>query len=662
MTAPDPLLRLTPEALAQLTNLGLVKRAQREVEAGAPAQLGRGEDGVLRAVFADGVVTEFAPGQGVADARCTCGAALCRHRLIVVLAWQRRAGSAEAAPALASPGAVSEEALKAWAGATAWAQAERLRGAGLLVDVRRASPADPVPTALLPHAAVRFHGGDDPGAAQSDATPADHRACVVLAAWAFRLADAQDAAAPQLRVQLGARAVAADGLGEALKPLIAALLRHGLADGGARHAPPLTQALEAAGRVGATWVQLALQALEQWLAAFDARSARFHLLDGLPLLAELGARLRAARGGGELAAQHALGIGEKLETPLARVRLRALGLRIEADGEQRSARVALHDPDTSARIAWTCRWDNAGQSAAAAVTRNQQARVSNSGRLVELAQGQLVTVSAHRRADGELRLGAGHGGRTSLLGQSADWSELPPALVVTRLAAWREARAHLPPALLRPRHALADHVVFAPTAISEVGFDPATQSVHALLVDADDEALLLTRPWERAAPGALDALARALTAANPSRHVSGTLRDTGGLPELDPWALSDGASLVIPDLALPDGAVRDLPIGAVPAAQDPLAQVLDRAGDWLASRLLSGPGAAGWSARGRELATQLRRVGWEDLADATLALALAIEDPARGEASALADAAIDLLLHLQLTREALAGSLGQAVN
>lgn len=651
----DPLLRLTVEALTQLTNVGLVKRAQREVEAGTLPTLTRAEDGSLQAEFSDGVRTVFALGAGVADARCSCGAALCRHRLIVVLAWQRQeADSAPAPEPLHSPGAIDDDGLKAWTGPTAWAQAERLRGAGLLVDVRRASPSDPVPTALLPQATVRFHGGDDPGAAQSDAAVSDHRACVVIGVWAFRAADSESPDAPQARVQLGARAVATAGIEAPMVRLVAGLIQFGLADGGARHAPALTDALDTAKRLGATWLQLALQDLELWLAAFDTRSARFHVADGLALLAELGARTRAARGSGELAAQHALGVGERLETPLARVRLRALGLRIQADGEQRVARVALHDPDTSARIAWSCRWDNLGASGAACVQRSAGARVSNSGRLAELATGQLVTVSAHRRADGELRLGTGHGGRTSLLAQSADWSELPSALVVTRLADWRAARAHLPPALLRPRHALAEHLVFAPTAIDEVGFDPATQSVHALLTDANDECVLLTRAWESAAPGALDALARALTAAAPVRHVAGVLRETGNLPELDPWALSDGTQLSIPDLALPDGAVRNLPIGAVPAVGDPLTQALARAEDWLARRLLSGPGAAAWRVRGRELATQLQRVGWSDLADAVQALGEAVDEPTRRDDAALAEPAIDLLVRLRLAREVLA--------
>ncbi len=262
----DPLLRLTLEALTQLTNVGLVKRAQREVEAGPLPTLARADDGSLQAEFADGVRTLFAPGAGIADARCSCGAALCRHRLIVVLAWQLQAGeSASAAVAQRSPGAIDDAALEAWAGPTAWSQAQRMRGAGLLVDVRRASTTDPVPTALLPQATVRFHGGDDPGAAQSDAAVSDHRACVVIGVWAFRAADGEAPDAPQARVQLGSRAVAAAGMAAPLAQLIASLIQHGLADGGARHAPALTDALDAARRLGATWLELALQQLELWL-------------------------------------------------------------------------------------------------------------------------------------------------------------------------------------------------------------------------------------------------------------------------------------------------------------------------------------------------------------------------------------------------------------
>ena len=76
MTQPDALLRLTLEALTQLTNVGLGQRAQREVEAGTLPTITRADDGSLQAEFSDGVRTVFAPGAGIADARCSCGAAL----------------------------------------------------------------------------------------------------------------------------------------------------------------------------------------------------------------------------------------------------------------------------------------------------------------------------------------------------------------------------------------------------------------------------------------------------------------------------------------------------------------------------------------------------------------------------------------------------------
>lgn len=645
MSADDPLLRLSVEALTQLSNAGLVKRAQRELDTLPPPALAR-VDGTLEARFADGVLTRFPPAAGVRESHCSCGAALCRHRLIAVLAWQRQQGEQPRAP-LRSPGAISPAALQQWAGPLAWAQAERLQAGGLLVEVRRAGAQDPVPTALLPQASVRFHGGDDPAAAQSDAAESEHRCQVVLAVWAFQRADAEAPQAAAVQVQLGARSVAHAALRPALVELCVGLWRHGLVDGGARHGPALALALQVAEQIGATWMQLALQALEQWLAGYAARSALVELKDGLALVAELIARERAAAGRGALAAQHALGVGERLSTPLARVRLRALGLRIRADGEQRSACVALADPDTSTRIAWRCAWDNAGSSGAASVQRATEVRVSNSGRLQALAHGQLVSVSVQRRADGELRLGSGHGGRSSLLGQSPDWSDLPAALLHRRLADWRAARSHLPPPLLRPRQALADHAVLRGLRVDDLGFDPATQCLHALLRDSDDAPLLLLRPWERAAPGALDALARMLQAEAPLT-IAGSLRD-GALPQIDPWALTDDHTLCVPDLALPDGSVRQLAIATLPQIDDPLHTLLGRAEDWLASCLVQG----GDRGQAQTLVPALRRAGLGELADEVhwLASEFAHGDPA----SAYARLG-DLLIRLALSADALSAS------
>lgn len=636
----DPLLTLSIEALTQLTNAGLVKRAQRELE-NAPPELERSADGALAARFPDGTQTRFAAGAGLREAHCSCAAALCRHRLIVVLAWQRaQSGGAAALAPLTTPGHCDDVRLRAWAGSAAWAQATRLCRAGLLVDLLPGPP----PVARLPHTTVHFHGGDDPAAAQSDAQPADHRSAVVLGVWAFRLAQADGSQQVQLG---GGRELAADLLSADCAALLASLFRHGLAAGSARHAPLLSAALDDAQRAGATWLWLALQALEQWLAAFEARSARFVPAEGLALLAEVVARCRAGRGGGALAGQHALGVGERLETPLSRVRLRSLGVRSSGDGEQRSARVALLDADSLTCSALTLGWDNGGLRGAASVQRASAIRAGGQT-LDALAHGQLVTVSAHRQADGQLRLGAAHGGRTSLLPQSADWSDLPSGVVVRSISAWQAARAHLPPSLLRPRHALARFIVLEVQSLTDVAYDPATQTVHALLRDQEGQTLQLARSHASAAPGALDALARALTATRAPRWIAGTLSNGEAWARLEPWALSDGEHLTMPDLAPPDDTLHDLPLCALQVSRDPLQALLAEVAELLGQRLLAGAAGPRWRVQAERLVRRLQDSGCLATGAALHELLIAAATTA---AENLAQTAGTLLLRLALAAE-----------
>ena len=89
MNRREDLLELTPQALTALANAGFVKRAQREVAAGQLPTLTIDDQGVVTAVFDDGVETRFPPGVGLHDAPCNCPASgMCRHRVTLVLAWQ----------------------------------------------------------------------------------------------------------------------------------------------------------------------------------------------------------------------------------------------------------------------------------------------------------------------------------------------------------------------------------------------------------------------------------------------------------------------------------------------------------------------------------------------------------------------------------------------
>ncbi|MFD7256670.1 hypothetical protein [Streptomyces sp. NPDC059874] len=84
------LLALDFDTLAALANRGLVKRAAKELDAGAGAVPSVEADGTLVGVFPDGTRVSLPPGAGLDQGTCTCGApGICRHRLGLVLAWQR---------------------------------------------------------------------------------------------------------------------------------------------------------------------------------------------------------------------------------------------------------------------------------------------------------------------------------------------------------------------------------------------------------------------------------------------------------------------------------------------------------------------------------------------------------------------------------------------
>ncbi|MDB4997497.1 MAG: hypothetical protein JWM74_4929, partial [Myxococcaceae bacterium] len=67
------LLALKPETIAALANMGLVKRALREIAAGEGPALEEDATGVVTGTSKDGIVTKLAPGVRLADAPARVG-------------------------------------------------------------------------------------------------------------------------------------------------------------------------------------------------------------------------------------------------------------------------------------------------------------------------------------------------------------------------------------------------------------------------------------------------------------------------------------------------------------------------------------------------------------------------------------------------------------
>lgn len=562
MTLREDLLHLSPEALMQATNAGLVKRSLREFGAGYVPTLALDDQLTLVAEFPDAVRTTWPNGVPLQRAGCTCNAATaCRHRVITALAY-RDGARAEAQAPPAPVEQADEAAVEAVVPAVLLTVARQQRDAGLTVELRRTDSGEPCETARLPAATVRFWAGAAIGAARCDCARASACEHVALGVWAFREA-AKGGARPAVQtVRLGDAGVRASIDRVPFDTLAEALLRHGVARGPG----PLVQAIShaRAAASSAAWLDLLLSDLERWCEAYAQRSALYDPVHGVDLLGELALRLAAGAKPG--AARSVLGIGQAGETPMDRLRLLGLGARTVRDGERRRTTVALADTDTGTCLVLAHDWTVAEALQAQEPMLRASERVAKGVKLEALATGQLLARQAARRADGSVKLSGARSADTSVMAQNADWSLLGAPLRFERVAALvHERRAHPNEALL-PRHAVGRFVVFSPAHVHQALYDPDEQAVLGVLADADDAPLLVERRHERHAPHALDAVAGALAGRfGVLRHVAGMLRWRHGIPCIEPWALACD-SLVVPDVAPGCGALADLPIGSVPAA------------------------------------------------------------------------------------------------
>jgi hypothetical protein len=384
------LLELTPEALTALANAGFVKRAQKDVAAGLLPALESAEDGTVTASFDDGVRTRLPPGRTLRDAQCSCPASgMCRHRVMLVLAYQARAGAAASSAATASdaaeapvsadapgvPGAAAAQAGGAWSPAqfddaalaaslapSVLEQAGKLAAARPVVAVQAWRSASAPPVARLPMCSVRFFSRSSLVHARCDCKQGSGCAHVAVAVWAFRQAGALAPGAAEVMVEVRppARAGAEDpapaspslmqgDAARALRARIDALLLSLWLDGSSQ--PPMALAArfetvrDASRALGWNWIDDALDELWQLLLAQQARSSRFEPLRLVRVLADLWARLQAAAHAERparteqgapgtrpaLLASQILGVGVKGEVALDHLRLVSLGAQLWSD-------------------------------------------------------------------------------------------------------------------------------------------------------------------------------------------------------------------------------------------------------------------------------------------------------------------------------------------
>ncbi|MET3179122.1 UNVERIFIED_ORG: hypothetical protein ABIC43_002278 [Variovorax guangxiensis] len=601
------LLELTPEALTALANAGFVKRAQKDVAAELLPTLETGADGTVQAQFDDGVRTSLPPGRTLRDAQCSCPASgMCRHRVMLVLAYQARAASA-AAPEEASaepegawnPAQFDDAVLAASLAPSVLEQANKLAAARPVVGVQAWRSASAPPVARLPMCSVRFFSRSSLVHARCDCKQGSGCAHVVIAVWAFRQAGALAPGSAEVMVEVQPNASANGDAGDAvpqpssvmqgeaalaLRAQLDALLLSLWLDGSSQPAMALAARFEAVRdqvrAQGWSWVDDALDELWQLLQAQQARSSRFEPLRLLRVLTELWARLQAAAHAGRpqqpgsaraaLPASQILGIGVKGEVALDHLRLVSLGAELWSDENAEGASILFADPDTQNVTVLERHWSREGDAAAGGAAPNLMNRRVAGFPLRQLASGQVITKTATRRANGLVDITAG-ARQTGVLPLSPkSWDDLVAPLrqdsVAALVAHLREAQ----PDFVRPRQAASGssagasgqlHVVaFERMEVASCHWDAAAQVLHARLgqaapedsatdeagTDDDDQCLHLALPHRAVSPGAVDALARTLAGEHgPLRAAAGTVHLQGERAVMQPLALLTAQRAVV---------------------------------------------------------------------------------------------------------------------
>lgn len=649
MTRTD-LLSLTPDALAALANRGLVKRAAKDLDAGAGPEIAVSPDGGIDGAFPDGTRTSLPAGAGLEAATCSCAATgTCRHRICLVLAYQRTAAATpteetEWEDAAWSPGTFDDDALARVLGQRALTAARRTFRAGYSAALRRPTAQDPVAQAELATCTVRFLVPGELGYVHTDAVAAVRGEMTVLAAWAFRAADERGLTGGEIRLDVGGTpGESRDGRGGALDAALD-LAGQVLLEGAVHAGPVLATALgrtaaDLAGR-GMHWPAAALEDLAAQLAAYHERRADHDPARIAGLLAEVHARHRAARGPDR---SQVLGTDERAETPLRRVRLTALGCRVAGTAEARTADVYL--AHAGIVLVLKRRWDVPDGTRLTGA--DLAGRRTLGTPLRSLAAANIVSESAARSAGRVVRVAAGRIAKTTVTPLGNAWETLPAGLLVRDLAAEARALDALPPRIVRPR-VEAELVRAVEIAdVRDIGYHPGSQRLEAVVADAAGTTAVVSADYSPHRPAALDALAEAL-AAGPRLLTGAVRKDRGGLA-IDPFAVLTGDGVIVPDLAPGEGtADLDAP---PPTTPDPLTHVLGEALAACAEAahrglLHTSPGLRERIARAGK---DLDRAGLRTAAGtvAALAAALAADDP-HDTARTWADAHIRLLTTAEL--------------
>lgn len=625
MKRPD-LIALTPDDLAALANRGLVKRAQRELEAGAlAAQWVEGDDGTIAATWSDGVTCTLPGGKTLKEARCDCAALdLCRHLLRTVLAWQARqseSGETEAAaPQPWNPGRIPNELIEAQVPKATRERARLVRAQGMLAEVYCA--VKPSARFHCPGHSVRFPVPGD--LRYSQCSCAEPAPCLhaVLAVEAFRLLPAEKISGIVSEGALDAPVVR-EPLDEGAACL-RELFHEGLASLPSAWRDRVRRTAKACADTFLPWPAQILEELADDYDRYAARDAGFSPDAMLARCGEFLLRADAIIAGCAPVPQAFIrGLKADRDSELGAARFIGLGASVIEGRANTAVHVYLQELDNGHTVTVTREFNEPEAASRKLFHQLAQTVAVKDASLASLAAGQLVTQGGRRTAAGRLVIGRA---RAVVNPQNFAWEQLKAPLLAESFDEISARLDLLPPACFGPRRTGADFHVCPIHTIEGARFEPRTNAITATLADTAGGRAQLWHPWSLRGKIGAEALLAALQGGERPLFVAGHVHRTSAGLAIHPAAVvfageGNARRVVLPWIQAvpsPSGFARPADAAVGGAGRSLYAPAAELAGELLlqGGRRLAQRGWPGWERGVRELdelgcdrmARQLRQV------------------------------------------------------
>jgi hypothetical protein len=540
----EDLLHIAPDDLAALTNRGTVKRAQRELESQeVTGELSETADGTVTVKWSDDITCTLPGGKTISDSRCTCPATeLCRHVVRTVLAYQLQASktptSGETAPASGvgspwNPGDIPDEELAKLFKPAALSQAKAQFEKGLLVELVKSHK----PTVRFHDLActLKFQVRGDARYVHCDCADSPPCAHVPLAVWAFRKLPADKDAAILSTHQhtLPVPVAVLDQIDDVL--LEGA--ESGLSAAGSEWRDRLAR-LEVTCRDAALiWPAEVVNELIQEYERYTEHDARFSPNRFAELVGELLIRADAIRNATGAVPQLLIrGSASDHSTELGSARFIGVGCGVKVGRGQATVIAYLQDANSGSMVAVSREFPDLKEpEEPKPFWQLARTPVVKDASFAQLGAGQLLTNGGRRTTDHHLVLGRV---KAVVNPQNFSWENLRPPMLGENFAEIRARLGVLPPSTLRPRRVAEDFHVCAVSKVEMATFRPDSQTVDAIVVDANGERAIMRHPFlSRGSEGAERLLARLAGAPAGLRFVAGSMRLAGDVLLVEPVAL-----------------------------------------------------------------------------------------------------------------------------